>query len=75
MDGRTFLHALRSGLGYIPVPVIVVTGEDIDSPGLRRLESLATAVLQKGVELETDLRQVLDRVLSGRRTPTGAVTA
>ena len=67
MDGGTFLAALRNDARTRGIPVAVITALDADSEAVRRLSSVAQAVIQKGPALEQSLHQLIEQMIGPAR--------
>jgi CheY-like chemotaxis protein len=60
LDGQGLARWLRAR--YPSVPLILLTGEDLDAPNLAGLRRFFTAVLTKPIEVERFL-DLLDRLM------------
>ncbi len=65
MDGNTFLNTIRNDSRFVHVPVIIMTGKDLDNNELSFLEQETAAILDKGDRFASDLRRVVEKVFEG----------
>lgn len=63
MDGMTFLNHLRSDPRYRFLPVVIVSAKDLTPEESAQLAHMAEDVVQKGDNLESEMKRVLDRFL------------
>jgi AraC-like DNA-binding protein len=66
-DGFGFLEILRERPADRDVPVIVVTGQDLDDEDVERLDDGVVAIVGKGLFDVTELRARVEAALAGRR--------
>jgi CheY-like chemotaxis protein len=62
MDGMTFIQRVRDDPAYPSVPIVVVSSKDLTREERGRLRGVI-AVVEKGVQLEADLRGVMRQAL------------
>jgi PAS domain S-box-containing protein len=67
MGGMAFLDALRKDPIHKNTPAIVITGKLIEAEEAKELEAKATAVMKKGEELESYLKQVMGQLPDRRK--------
>lgn len=63
MNGFTILERLRTTPELRDLPVIVVTGAELDAEQKKQLDNFGKTLLQKGMLDEEDLFQILDKTL------------
>jgi CheY-like chemotaxis protein len=59
MDGFTFLETLKAAPSFSEIPVIILSGVDLDAGQRQRLTELSAGILRKGVFKEDDLFSLL----------------
>jgi CheY-like chemotaxis protein len=68
LDGFTILERMRSTPKLRDVPVVVISGVDLNPDQRRQLENLGKRLLQKGMLTEDELFATLEKALSRLET-------
>ena len=72
VDGFELLEELRGDERYAALPVVVITGRDLDGDTARRLEETCDAVVRKGAQLWPRLLGVLDDAVHSAASAPGS---
>lgn len=67
MNGETLLRMIRDTKEHSSLPVVVLTAKELTLAERRRLAGMTSAVLQKGANLDLELRAILASVMQNDR--------